>query len=92
MAIGVVIYVVFILVGFILLALYFYDYFFLFFGDLFWIICVLICLGFVIVGGLKSYVIEIFIWKGVLEILVLGVLVVGVVYLVGDVFECIIVG
>lgn len=92
LAIGAVTYVAFILVGFIPLALYLYDYFFPFSGDLFWTTCALTCLGFATVGGLKSYVTETSIWKGVLETLALGALAAGVAYWVGDVLERIIVG
>jgi VIT1/CCC1 family predicted Fe2+/Mn2+ transporter len=91
-AIGAVTYVAFILVGFIPLALYLYDYIFSFPGDLFWTTSALTGLGFALVGGLKSYVTETSIIKGVSETLALGALAAGVAYWVGDVLERIIVG
>lgn len=90
-AIGAVTYVAFLLVGFIPLALYLYDYAFGFSADLFWATCLLTGMGFAVVGWLKSHITETSIWKGVLETLVLGALAAGVAYWVGDILERIIV-
>lgn len=90
--IGAVTYIAFLLVGFIPLALYLYDYAFSFSGNLFWATCALTGMGFGIVGWLKSYVTDTSIWKGILETVALGALAAGVAYWVGDVLEKIIVG
>lgn len=90
--IGAVTYLAFILVGFIPLSLYLYDYAFPFGGNLFLATCALTGFGFAIVGWLKSYVTETSLWKGVLETVALGALAAGVAYWVGDVLERIIVG
>ena len=85
--IGAVTYFAFILVGFIPLSLYLYDYAFAFNGNLFLATCMLTGMGFAIIGWLKSFVTETSIWKGVLETLVLGALAAGVSYWVGDILE-----
>jgi VIT1/CCC1 family predicted Fe2+/Mn2+ transporter len=90
--IGAVTYIAFLLVGFIPLALYLYDYAFSFSGNLFWATSALTGMGFGIVGWLKSYVTDTSIWKGILETVALGALAAGVAYWVGDVLEKIIVG
>lgn len=92
LAIGAVTYIAFLLVGFIPLSLYFYDYFFEFRGDLFWASCALTGLGFAVVGWLKTYVTETSMWKGILETLALGALAAGIAYWVGDVLEHFIIG
>ena len=90
--IGAVTYFAFILVGFIPLSLYLYDYAFAFNGNLFLATCMLTGMGFAIIGWLKSFVTETSIWKGVLETLVLGALAAGVSYWVGDILERLITG
>ena len=90
--IGAVTYFAFILVGFIPLSLYLYDYAFAFNGNLFLATSMLTGMGFAIIGWLKSFVTETSIWKGVLETLVLGALAAGVSYWVGDILERLITG
>ncbi|MCG8332532.1 MAG: VIT1/CCC1 transporter family protein [Chitinophagales bacterium] len=90
--VGAVTYLAFILIGFIPLSLYLWDYLFGFKGNLFLATSVLTGLGFAIVGWLKTYVTETSTWKGILETLVLGALAAGVAYFVGDWLEQIIRG
>ncbi len=92
LAIGAVTYIAFLLVGFIPLSLYLYDYFFEFKGNLFWASCALTGFGFAVVGWLKTYVTETSMWKGILETLALGALAAGIAYWVGDVLEHFIIG
>ncbi|MCO6490161.1 MAG: VIT1/CCC1 transporter family protein [Phaeodactylibacter sp.] len=90
--IGLVTYLAFLLVGFIPLALYLWDFLFGFSGGLFLTTCLLTGLAFAAVGWLKTYVTETSNWKGILETLVLGAIAAGVAYFVGDVLERVIVG
>ncbi|MEQ8704260.1 MAG: VIT1/CCC1 transporter family protein [Phaeodactylibacter sp.] len=90
--IGSVTYIAFLLIGFIPLALYLYDYLFGFDGNLFLATSLLTGLGFATVGWLKTHITETSMWKGILETVTLGALAAGVAYWVGDVLERIIVG
>ncbi|MCB0583916.1 MAG: VIT1/CCC1 transporter family protein [Phaeodactylibacter sp.] len=90
--IGLVTYMAFLMVGFIPLALYLWDFIFGFDGNLFLTTCILTGLGFAAVGWLKTYVTETSHWKGILETIILGAVAAGVAYLVGDVLEKVIVG
>jgi len=86
-AIGGVTYLAFLLVGFIPLSLYLFDYLFGGVSHPFAWTCVLTGLGFAIVGWLKTYVTETSKWKGIFETLVLGAIAAGVAYFVGDLLE-----
>ena len=90
LAMSVVTFGSFILVGFIPLVLYVWDFFFGFKGNLFLSTCLLTSLGFMVVGFLKTYVTETSRIKGILETLVLGAVAAAVAYFVGDILENII--
>jgi VIT1/CCC1 family predicted Fe2+/Mn2+ transporter len=77
----------FVVVGLIPLAVYVWDYFFLYPGSLFLASSVLTSLAFAVIGYLKSYVTETSRMKGVLETLLLGCVAAAVAYFVGDILE-----
>ena len=84
---GAVTYVSFILVGFIPLLVYVWDYVDPVGENLFLWSSVLTAGGFVIIGVLKTYVTQTNVWRGVLETLVLGAIAALVSYYVGDILE-----
>lgn len=86
-AIGAVTYVSFILIGFIPLSLYVWDFAYGFAGNLFWSTCLFTAIGFIVIGFLKTYVTATSKWKGILETLLLGALAAGVAYAVGNILE-----
>ncbi|MCB0571437.1 MAG: VIT1/CCC1 transporter family protein [Phaeodactylibacter sp.] len=90
--IGAVTYLAFLVVGFVPLSLYLWDFAFGFGGDPFVATCLFTALAFIAIGWLKAYVTKTPHWKAILETLVLGLIAAGVAYLVGDVLERIIVG
>ena len=77
----------FIVVGFIPLFFYVWDYFNPFEFDKFFWTSMLTGLGFIVIGFLKSYVSQINILKGILETLLLGATAAVVAYYVGDFIE-----
>ncbi|MBC5774851.1 VIT1/CCC1 transporter family protein [Pontibacter sp. KCTC 32443] len=87
MAIGLVTYTSFLLIGMIPLSVYVWDYIVGFPGQVFLWACVLTFTGFAIIGFLKSYVTGVNRWRGILETLALGALAAGVSFIVGDVLE-----
>ncbi|MBB6611896.1 VIT1/CCC1 transporter family protein [Pontibacter sp. Tf4] len=86
-AIGVVTYSSFLLIGFIPLLVYLWDYVLGFPGDVFLWACTLTFLGFGVIGFLKSYVTGVNRWRGILETVTLGALAAGVAFIVGDLLE-----
>ncbi len=90
--IGLVTFVSFLLIGLIPLLTYVWDMVSAVSGDLFVWASVLTGLGFTIIGGLKAYVTQTHIGKGILETLVLGAIAAFVAYYVGDVLEHLISG
>ena len=87
-AMGAVTFVAFVVVGFIPLLVYVYDYTVGFNGkDLFLFSCILTSVAFFIIGFLKSYVTETSKTKGIIETLLLGAIAAAVAYFVGDVLE-----
>ncbi|MER2996834.1 VIT1/CCC1 transporter family protein [Pontibacter populi] len=92
LAIGIVTYTSFLMIGLIPLSVYLWDYFVGFPGNVFLWACLLTFTGFSIIGFLKSYVTGVNRWRGVFETLVLGALAAGVSYAVGDILERWIVG
>jgi VIT1/CCC1 family predicted Fe2+/Mn2+ transporter len=90
--VGAATYVAFILIGFIPLSLYLWDYLIGFNWNLFLSTCIFTSAGFVIVGWLKSYITETSAWRSILETLMLGALAAGVAYVVGDLLEKMIAG
>lgn len=84
---GAVTYVAFILIGFIPLLTYVWDYISPIDGNLFLISSILTAIGFIIVGIFKTHMTETTIWKGVLETLLLGAIAASVSYYVGDLLE-----
>ena len=85
--IGAVTYLSFLLVGFIPLLVYVWDFLGDFPGDLFIWSSLLTSMAFIMIGFLKSYVTETSHFKGILETLTLGIIAAGVAYLVGDLLE-----
>lgn len=81
----------FILVGFIPLMVYVYDFFNETVIDLFFWTSLFTGVAFVIIGWLKSYVNQTNIFKSVIETLALGFVAASVAYFVGDFLETIIV-
>jgi len=86
-AVGVVTYTSFLIIGLIPLSVYLWDYLLGFPGDVFLWACLLTFTGFSLIGFLKSYVTGVNRWRGVLETLLLGALAAGVAFIVGDVLE-----
>lgn len=82
--IGLVTFLSFVVVGFIPLMLYVWDYFGEFDGDLFLWTSIFTGMAFVIIGFLKTYVTQTNRWKGIAETLLLGALAAFVAYFVGD--------
>ncbi len=91
-AMGAVTFSAFVLVGFVPLFIYVWDYLGEFKGNLFLASCLLTGLAFIVVGWLKTYVTQTSRWKGILETLILGALAASVAYFVGDVLEKMIAG
>lgn len=87
LAIGVVTYTSFLLIGIIPLSVYLWDYLIGFPGQVFLWACILTFTGFAIIGFMKSYVTGVNRWRGVFETLILGALAAGVSYAVGDILE-----
>ncbi|MFT5747659.1 MAG: VIT1/CCC1 family predicted Fe2+/Mn2+ transporter [Saprospiraceae bacterium] len=85
--IGGVTFLSFLIVGFIPLTIYVWDYLFTFNGDTFWTTCLLTSLGFIMVGWLKSVATQTSRRKEILETLTLGIVAAGVAYFVGDILE-----
>ncbi len=85
--IGVVTYFAFLIIGFIPLSLYLFDYIWGYTGNLFLATSLLTGAGFFLVGWLKAYVTESSLWKGILETVALGALAAVVAYFVGDILE-----
>lgn len=90
--IGTMTYLSFITVGLIPLLAYVFDFIFSANFDPFLVSCALTGIGFVVVGGLKSYVTETSMLRSVLETLLLGAIAALVSYYVGDVLENIVTG
>ncbi|HMQ48439.1 MAG TPA: VIT1/CCC1 transporter family protein [Saprospiraceae bacterium] len=90
--VGLVTYLAFILIGFIPLSLYLWDFVFGFPFNLFITTCLLTGLCFAFIGWMKTYVTQTSIFRGMAETLLLGILAAGVAYFVGDVLEKLIVG
>ena len=86
-AMGAVTFISFILIGFIPLMLYVWDYLFGFEGNLFFSTCLLTSIGFMFIGFLKTYVTETSLIKGILETLILGAIAAAVAFYVGDILE-----
>ncbi|RMG77771.1 MAG: hypothetical protein D6714_19300 [Bacteroidetes bacterium] len=85
--IGLMTFVSFLIVGFVPLLIYVWDYLWGFDGNLFWVAGGLTFGAFAIIGALKSYVTETNPWIGIFETVALGVLAAGVAYFVGDFLE-----
>lgn len=88
--IGLVTFIAFIVVGFVPLLVYVWDFIAGFPGDLFRSASLLTALAFGIIGFLKSYVTETSHWRGILETLALGIIAAAVAYFVGDFLESIV--
>jgi VIT1/CCC1 family predicted Fe2+/Mn2+ transporter len=89
-AIGAATLLSFVLVGFIPLLIYVWDYSVGYGGDLFITSALLTTLAFAVIGFLKSSVTQMSRLRGVAETVLLGVLAAGLAYLVGDILEGII--
>lgn len=85
--IGAVTYAAFILIGLIPLAAYVIDFFNPLQTGLFKLSCILTAIGFAFIGGLKAYVNETPVYKGLLETLLLGTAAAIVAYFIGDFLE-----
>jgi len=77
----------FVVVGFIPLIVYVWDFFYEANFNVFFWTCLLTAVAFVLVGALKSWVNQTGIWKSVLETLSLGFVAAMVAYFVGDILE-----
>ena len=77
----------FVVVGFIPLIVYVWDYFYEVDFDVFFWTCLLTGSAFILVGALKSWVNQTGIWQSVIETLLLGIIAALVAYFVGDVLE-----
>jgi len=77
----------FVVVGFIPLIVYVWDFFYEANFNVFLWTCLLTAVAFVLVGALKSWVNQTGIWKSVLETLSLGFVAAMVAYFVGDILE-----
>ena len=77
----------FVVVGFIPLIVYVWDYFYEVDFDVFFWTCLLTGSAFILVGALKSWVNQTGIWHSVIETLLLGIIAALVAYFVGDVLE-----
>lgn len=77
----------FVVVGFIPLIVYMWDFFYEANFNVFLWTCLLTAVAFVLVGALKSWVNQTGIWKSVLETLSLGFVAAMVAYFVGDILE-----
>jgi VIT1/CCC1 family predicted Fe2+/Mn2+ transporter len=77
----------FILVGFIPLTVYVWDYFYTVAFDVFFWTCLLTGMAFLFVGGLKSWVNQTGLFRSVMETLSLGFIAALVAYYVGDLLE-----
>jgi VIT1/CCC1 family predicted Fe2+/Mn2+ transporter len=91
-AIGLTTLVSFVIVGFIPLIIYVWDYISGFDGNQFLTACILTSIAFITIGFLKSYVTQTSRIKGIFETLVLGALAALVAYFVGDILESMISG
>lgn len=85
--VGLVTYCSFILIGFIPLFVYVYDFALGFEGDKFLTTSLLTSVAFIIIGWLKSYVTQSSYFKSIVEALLLGVLAALVAYFAGDFLE-----
>jgi len=90
--IGTTTYVSFILIGIIPLIAYVVDYFSPIGKNVFLMSSILTAFGFLIIGGLKTYVNQTPVVKGILETLILGSIAAVVSYFVGDFLEQLITG
>lgn len=86
-ATGMVTFLSFLLVGFVPLFIYVWDYLFGFNGNVFWTACGLTFFAFVFIGLLKAVATQTSRWKGILETVLLGIIAAGVAYFVGDLLE-----
>jgi VIT1/CCC1 family predicted Fe2+/Mn2+ transporter len=86
-AIGLTTFGSFIVVGFIPLIIYVWDYIFGFEGNTFLTASILTSVAFIIIGFLKSYVTETSKFKGIMETLILGALAALVAFFVGDLLK-----
>jgi VIT1/CCC1 family predicted Fe2+/Mn2+ transporter len=77
----------FLIVGFIPLSVYVWDYVIAQVDSLFWLSSVLTMLAFVGIGWLKSLATQSSQWKSIAETLLLGVAAASLAYLVGNVLE-----
>ncbi len=91
-AIGLTTLTSFVIVGFIPLIIYVWDYISEFEGNQFLTACILTSVAFISIGFLKSYVTQTSKIKGIFETLVLGALAALVAYFVGDILESLISG
>ena len=87
LAIGVMTFMAFFVVGLVPLVMFVYDYVAGFEGNLFMSSGLMTMAAFVIIGFLKSYVTQTSHIRSILETVALGVLAAAVAYLVGDVLE-----
>jgi len=91
-AIGLTTLISFVIVGFIPLIIYVWDYISEFEGNQFLTACILTSIAFISIGFLKSYVTQTSKFKGIMETLILGALAALVAYFVGDILESLISG
>ena len=84
---GLVTYISFLLIGVIPLFIYVIDYLKPIGKHTFLYATITTAFGFIIVGGLKSYINQKVIWKGIVETLLLGLLAALVSYYVGDLIK-----
>jgi vacuolar iron transporter family protein len=89
--IGLATWVSFVVVGFIPLSLYVYDFVYSPTINLFLWTCAFTSVAFVVIGWLKSFVNQTNRWQSIGETLLLGILAAGVAYVVGDFLESLLV-
>lgn len=77
----------FVIIGFIPLTVYVWDYFYEIDFNVFLWTCLLTGLAFILVGALKSWVNQSGLWQSVIETLCLGIVAALVAYFVGDILE-----
>lgn len=80
-------FVSFVLIGFVPLAVYVWDYVFTLKANLFFISCIFTFLAFAGIGWLKSYATQSGTWKSIAETVALGAIAAGLAYSVGVVLE-----
>ncbi len=89
--IGLATWISFVMVGFIPLSLYVYDFVYNPAINLFLWTCVFTSVAFFVIGWLKSFVNQTNRWQSIGETLLLGILAAGVAYVVGDFLETLLV-